>query len=86
MSVHRESSDITAVIAGLTHTSVSTKKTALNTLLSDLNTEQGLVNVERTNLQTHRDLVTGLITDLDVATVAGSGTLPPSSIGFTKKF
>lgn len=83
MSVHRESADITAVISGLTHTSVSTKKTALNTLLSDLNTEQGLVNTERTNLQTHRDLVTGLITDLDVVgsaveytTVAGSGTLP----------
>ena len=83
MTTHRESADISGVISGLTHTSVSSKKTVLSSLLADLNTEQSHVNTERTNLQTHREQDTGMIGNLTVVSdaveytvSAGSGTLP----------
>ena len=83
MSVHRESANIDAVIVALTHSSVSTKKTVLTTLLAALDTEQTLVNTERSNLQAHRSKVTGIIDNLEIVSDAveytvssTSGTLP----------
>ena len=70
MTVHRESANIDAVIAGLSHSSVVTKKTVLTTLLGDLDTEQGVVDTESTNLQAHRSKVSGIIDNLGVVSDA----------------
>ena len=81
MTTHRESADITAVIAALTHTSVSTKKAVLTTLMTSLDSEQGIVDSERQNLHEHKGTVQGMIDHLTVVqdgeeytvSAAGSG-------------
>ena len=64
MTTHRESSSITAVIAALSHTNISTKKAALETLKSALDTEQALVDDELANLHSHREKVSSMISNL----------------------
>ena len=78
MTVHRESANIDAVIAGLSHSSVVTKKTVLTTLLGDLDTEQGVLDTESTNLQAHRSKVSGIIDNLDVVSSAVEYTVSAS--------
>ena len=64
MTTHRESASITAVIAGLSHTNITTKKSALETLKSALDVEQVLVDGELANLHAHREKVSGMIANL----------------------
>ena len=64
MTTHRESVSITAVIDALSHTNITTKKSALETLKTALDTEQALVDDELANLHAHREKVTGMITNL----------------------
>lgn len=66
MSSHRDDDDAAfqATIDGLTHTSITTKLSTIESLESDLATETAALELQREQLHKHKTKVAGLVSDL----------------------
>ena len=66
MTSHKDSTDtqFQATIDGLTHTSISTKLSIIESLDSDLSTETTGLEVQRAQLHKHKQKIADLVSDL----------------------
>ena len=94
MTSHRDSNDtqFQATIDALSHSSISTKLATIQSLNTQLVTEQTALDVQRANLHRHKQKIANISTDLatiqhgeEYTVSAGGGSVPDARTVYVNK-